>query len=131
MESVSEKISSPTGTRVFVVHGHNQEVKREVEHFLRSLALDPIILDMEPNLGRTVIEKLEECGGDAVFAVVILTPDDCGRAAAERKLKPRARQNVIFELGFLWLIWAGRAWLLCILKGLSYRAIFSAFYTSP
>lgn len=34
------------------------------------------------------------------FAVVILTPDDVGRAKSVRALEPRARQNVLLELGY-------------------------------
>lgn len=99
-ESIQERIASASGSRVFVVHGHDEEAKLKVVRFLRSLDLDPIILDMEPNRGRTIIEKLEECGGGAFFTVVILTPDDNGKAVFEEDSKPRARQNVIFELGF-------------------------------
>jgi predicted nucleotide-binding protein len=36
----------------------------------------------------------------AVYAVVLLTADDMGRARNEQDLKPRARQNVVFELGY-------------------------------
>ena len=34
------------------------------------------------------------------LAVVLLTPDDEGRLQGGTDLKPRARQNVIFELGY-------------------------------
>ena len=37
---------------------------------------------------------------DVGFAIVLLTPDDVGRALLEVIEKPRARQNVILELGF-------------------------------
>lgn len=88
------------GSHIFVVYGHDEDVKKKVERFLRSLELDSIFLDKEPNYGRTIIEKFEECGSSVGFAVVILTPDDIGKAVTEGDLKPRARQNVIFELGF-------------------------------
>jgi len=39
--------------------------------------------------------------GDAAFAVVLLTPDDEGRSKGVGELMPRARQNVVLELGYL------------------------------
>ena len=85
---------------VFVVHGHDQEVKETVARFLKNLGLEPIILHEQANKGRTIIEKFE-AHSNVAFAVVLLTPDDMGRGALKRaSLKPRARQNVILELGF-------------------------------
>jgi predicted nucleotide-binding protein len=53
-----------------------------------------------PNIGRTLIEKFEDYS-NVGFVVVLLTPDDLGTSKDKREeLKPRARQNVIFELGF-------------------------------
>lgn len=53
----------------------------------------------------TIIEALEkELGpGGAGFGIVLLTPDDMGhaRSAGGSSTKPRARQNVILELGML------------------------------
>lgn len=86
--------------RVFVVHGHDTGAKESVARFLERLELEPIILHERPNLGRTVIEKFE-AHSDVAFAVVLLTPDDVGYpAGAPDQAKPRARQNVILELGF-------------------------------
>ena len=85
--------------RVFVVHGHADRPKQQVADFLRSCGLDPIILHEQPNEGRTIIEKFETYAS-VPFAVVLLTPDDRGSQASETELKSRARQNVIFELGF-------------------------------
>ena len=68
--------------------------------FLEQLELSPIILHEQPNQGRTIIEKFEEYS-DVGFAVVLLTPDDVGGPADESSTqRPRARQNVILELGF-------------------------------
>ena len=53
-----------------------------------------------PNKGRAVIEKFEDYS-NVGFAVVLLTPDDLAKSNDKRKeLKPRARQNVIFEFGY-------------------------------
>ena len=70
-----------------------------VARFLEKLRLDPIILHEQPSMGRTVIEKFE-AHADVGFAVVLLTPDDMGGLASGGEVKPRARQNVILELGY-------------------------------
>lgn len=102
-ESVLGRASSAstgTGKEVFVVHGHDNEAKEAVARFLEKLGLRAIILHEQPNLNRTIIEKLEG-NANVSFAVVILTPDDLGFPMGRSDLtKTRARQNVIFELGF-------------------------------
>lgn len=86
--------------RVFIVHGHDTEVKETVARFLDRLGLEPIILHEQPSSGLTVIEKFEAFA-NVGFAVVLLTPDDVGAMAADQtSLKKRARQNVILELGY-------------------------------
>lgn len=84
---------------VFLVHGHDDDVTASVARFLEKLDLHPIILHEQPNMGRTVIEKFE-AHADVGFAVVLLTPDDIGGLASNGEIKPRARQNVILELGY-------------------------------
>lgn len=103
----SDSLSSGHGThrssssnKVFVVHGHDDATRERVAGFLRRLDLKPIILHEQPNKGRTIIEKFEEYA-DVGFAVVLLTPDDMGTLKNKQNdLKPRARQNVIFEPGY-------------------------------
>jgi predicted nucleotide-binding protein len=89
----------PVGRRIFIVHGHDGEAREAVARFLGSLDFEPIILHEQANQGRTVIEKVE-AHGDVAFAVVLLTADDMGRANNELELEPRARQNVLLELGY-------------------------------
>jgi predicted nucleotide-binding protein len=87
--------------KVFVVHGHDDLAKKEVEVFLFKLGLDPVILHDQPNNGKTIIEKFESNADQCAFAIVLLTPDDI--ATSRRDMKShhfRARQNVIYELGF-------------------------------
>lgn len=84
--------------KVFVVHGHDEGARESTSRFLERLGLTPVILHEQASEGRTLIEKLEHYG-DVDFAVVLLTADDVGgKSAAE--LSPRARQNVIWELGY-------------------------------
>ncbi len=86
--------------KVFVVHGHNEVVLSRVARFVEKIGLEPIILFEQANKGKTLIEKLEYYS-DVFFAVVLLTPDDVGKSLDPNdSLVPRARQNVIFELGF-------------------------------
>ena len=87
--------------KIFVVHGHDNEMKLAVVQTLQKLDLDPIILHEKPNSGRTLIEKISDYA-HVSFAVVLLSPDDL--AYPEEKTpdesKYRAEQNVIFELGY-------------------------------
>ena len=90
----------PNTGKVFIVHGHDHGVKETVARFIENLGLEPIILHEQPNEGRTVIEKFEE-HAVADFAIVLFTPDDIGHPAKHpEEAKPRARQNVVLELGF-------------------------------
>ena len=69
--------------------------------FLEKLGLQPIILHEQPNSGRTIIEKFETYSSDISFAIVLLTPDDIGGINEnDQEQQPRARQNVIMELGY-------------------------------
>tara|TARA_R110002095_G_scaffold51046_1_gene44679 strand:- start:935 stop:1690 length:756 start_codon:yes stop_codon:yes gene_type:complete len=96
---VQTNTQSITG-RVFIVHGHDTELKVTVARFLEHLNLAPIILHEKPNSGNTIIEKFESYS-NVEFAIVLLTPDDVGSAKAEKPLlQKRARQNVIFEFGY-------------------------------
>ena len=86
--------------KIFVVHGNNETVKQTVARTLVNIGLNPIILAELPDKGRTVIEKFENEGNDVGFAVVLLTADDKGRKNKARTMQSRARQNVVFEMGY-------------------------------
>ena len=86
--------------KVFIVHGHNEAVKEKVARFVEHLKLEPIILHEQPDQGRTIIEKFEVNSAEVNFAIVLLTADDEGKAKKETDFKERARQNVIFEMGY-------------------------------
>lgn len=85
--------------KVFLVHGRDDGVKYEVARFLEKLELEPIILHEQANNGNTLIEKIEE-NTDVGFGIILYTPCDVGGLSSS-SLKPRARQNVIFEHGYL------------------------------
>jgi predicted nucleotide-binding protein len=93
-------VPRPLGKKVFIVHGHDEGARESVARFLERLGIAPVILHEQANSGLTILEKLER-NSDVDFAVILLTPDDVGtKAAAKDTLQPRARQNVILELGF-------------------------------
>jgi predicted nucleotide-binding protein len=98
------------------VHGHDELAKQKVARFVDQLDLTPVILHEQPSEGKTVIEKLETHSA-VDFAVVLLTPDDVGYPADQQnQAKPRARQNVILELG-LFLGTLGRNRVCALYKG--------------
>ena len=92
--------NAPTTNEIFVVHGRNEGVKNTVARFLDNLGLRPVVLAEQPSQGLTIIEKFER-HAQVAFAVVLLTEDVVGSLRGETERRPRARQNVIFELGFL------------------------------
>ena len=98
----SDRIDKRSGSeRVFVIHGHDEAARHAVARFLKNLELEPIILHEQSSRGRTIIEKFEQ-HAEVGFVVALLTPDDVGaRKGEENNLNPRARQNVIFEFGYL------------------------------
>jgi len=92
------KIVRPLTNRVFVVHGHDGEAREAVARFLEKIGFDPVILHEQANRSRTIIEKIE-ANHDVSFAVILLTPDDEGCVKGGTP-EPRARQNVLLELGY-------------------------------
>lgn len=96
-EVVAEQKKYPR--RVFIVHGHDGEAREAVSRFLELLQFEVVILHEQANRGRTIIEKFEE-HADVGFAIVLLTPDDLGAAVLNETMQPRARQNVVLELGY-------------------------------
>jgi predicted nucleotide-binding protein len=90
----------PHTNRAFIVHGHDEAVRETVARYLERLGVEPIILHEQATGGRTIVEKLERYS-DVDFTVVLLTADDVGAAKREQdNLRPRARQNVMLELGY-------------------------------
>ena len=87
------------GTKVFLIHGRDEAAKLDVARFLEQLDLEPVILAEQPSGGKTIIEKFET-HADVGYAVALLTADDVGSRHGEDAVQPRARQNVIFELGY-------------------------------
>ena len=91
---------APRSNRVFVIHGHDVATRDAVVGHLRKAGLDAVVIQGEAHEGLTILEKFEEYAEDNVdYAVAILTGDDVGHVR-DGDPRPRARQNVIFELGY-------------------------------
>ena len=97
----------PNTNKVFIVHGRDAAPVEELRALLYERGWEPVVLIRQVGGGRVLLEKLEE-NADAAFAFVLLTPDDVGRldpafarTEEDRKEERRARQNVIFECGYL------------------------------
>ena len=101
-EDISDNSTHTLCEEVFIVHGRNEAAKHAIARFVERLGLKAIILDEQPDDGLTIIEKLEREAQNVGFAIAALTPDDVGalKDEADEQLKLRARQNVIFELGY-------------------------------
>lgn len=104
---ISEPQRSPTKTKkVFVVHGHDEIAKTNLEVFLHEIGLEPVVLHRQADEGLTIIEKFEK-HSDVGYAFILLTPDEISYVKADeskddnaRKKEYRARPNVIFEFGY-------------------------------
>ncbi len=83
------------GENIFIIHGHDNEMKREVQLFLNRANLNDVVLHECPDKGRTIIDKLIGEGAAASYVVALLSPDDITTDG-----KFRARQNVILEIGY-------------------------------
>ena len=123
--SISQANPSISGDKIFIVHGHDNGLKNEVARFLEKLKLKPIILHEQASEGETIIEKIERYS-NVGFGIVLYTPCDKGGLANDgalhlnsapslanppcdkgglandgAELRCRARQNVVFEHGYL------------------------------
>ena len=99
--------ANPTSSKeVFVVHGHDETAKEQLELILHKLGIDHFVLANSGGGGLTIIEALESKIGKhatTAFGIVLMTPDDMGYAisAGPDSIQPRARQNVVLEMGML------------------------------
>lgn len=127
-ESTDAKSVAPVSgkrPRIFIVHGHNDQVLQETSECVRRSGAEPVVLREQPAVGRTIIESLEEESKTVDYAIVLMTGDDWGRKGARKvhgkivkwgdSTQLRARQNVVFEAGlFIGLLGRDRV---CVLRG--------------
>jgi predicted nucleotide-binding protein len=106
VQEIQNKTSKLNEKKVFIVHGHDHNLKIELEVFLSHIGLQPIVLHREADEGKTIIEKFET-NSDVAYVFILLTPDEIAYtidqenvSESERKKEFRARPNVIFEFGY-------------------------------
>lgn len=88
-------------SKVFIVHGHDDVAKTKTARFVEKLGFEAIILHEKASGSKTIIEKIEEYS-NVGFGIILYTPCDIGAKNTDSPdLKNRARQNVVFEHGFL------------------------------
>lgn len=112
-------VSAAANAKIFVVHGHDRDARDQLELVLMRLGLQPFILQNSDGESKTIIEALEQnIYREAAFGIVLLTPDDFGysKAAGETEKQPRARQNVILEMGMV-MAALGRGKMVILKKG--------------
>ena len=85
--------------KVFIVHGHDGELKQSVARIVEKQGINAVILTEQANQGKTIIEKFENYS-DVGGAICLFTADDFGRSKKENTDCVRARQNVVFETGY-------------------------------
>jgi predicted nucleotide-binding protein len=102
VKTFSSSSSNQNAKYVFIVHGHDHNKVTEVENFVRSIGLEPVVLFKEADQGNTIIEKIERFANNSLYGIVLYTKCDMGYLVGhEEDKKFRARQNVIFEHGYL------------------------------
>lgn len=95
-----EKGEKAVKKKIFIVHGHDNELKYQLSEWLRAIDIEPIILHEQANGGIiSILDKLNKYS-DVDCAIALFTADDVGSEKEKKKeLKWRARQNVVFEAG--------------------------------
>ena len=93
-------MEKPIALKTFIVHGHDHQAVLELKNYLQSRLKfpEPTVLFEQASGANTIIEKFERYAKDIDVAFVILTPDDL--IDPQGGPGGRARQNVLFELGY-------------------------------
>jgi predicted nucleotide-binding protein len=107
-----------SGPRAFIVHGHDEITLGQLKDYIQNTLgwPNPVVLREQASNGKTIIEKFEEFVGSIDCVFVLMTPDDPGMNLNTDAEKRRARQNVVFELGFFYAQFGrrnGRVIVLC------------------
>ncbi|MEX2596762.1 MAG: nucleotide-binding protein [Salibacteraceae bacterium] len=94
-ELESNELEKVQGDTVFIVHGHDNELKTEIQLLLTRAGVNNIVLHEQADKGRTIIDKLVGESESSNYAIALLSPDDLVSDGSKR-----ARQNVILEIGY-------------------------------
>lgn len=115
IRAILSEYTITSNKKIFVVYGHDDIARTQLEALLRRWDLEPIILDQQASGGQTIIEKLEEYSAEVGYAIILATPDDEGKAKTDNNYKSRVRQNVVLEMG-MFLAKLGREKVAILLK---------------
>lgn len=103
MEELARWLHQGTVTRprIFLVHGHDHDLLKSVSKLITNdfKLPTPVILRDQASSALTLIEKFERDVLQADLVIAMLTPDD-EVVYSDGRRAHRARQNVIFEIGF-------------------------------
>lgn len=81
--------------KIFISHGRSVEWYKIQAYIEKDLSIQTLELAQEPNLGRTVLQKLNEEAEKCSIAVIVMTGDDM---TVDGEM--RTRENVMHEIGF-------------------------------
>lgn len=101
LQASEQQLHHERSKNVFIVYGRDTAAVNALQLFLVKRSVRPVVLSDEPGTGAEILEKLDEILAECRAGFVLLTPDDVGRLQSTRDERPRARQNVIFEAGWL------------------------------
>jgi hypothetical protein len=114
IERKAKAVYSDEGLRpeILVVHGHDTLTLQALQQFIEyQLKLGkPKILRELPDNGRGIMEKFEDYARQADLVFAVMTDDDVSEG------NRRARQNVIFEIGYFMGAFGRKSRRLIILK---------------
>jgi hypothetical protein len=93
----NSELASPAKSerRVFLTHGSATDWREVQSYIERDIGVETLELAQQPNLGRSVLEKLEQESNKCDSAVIVMTGEDADAAGI-----PRARENVVHEIGY-------------------------------
>lgn len=88
-------------TKVALIYGHDKVARNGIELICRRLKFETFILSNVGVNSETIYRQIVQAIKTANFVIAILTHDDFAYAGKDenKTLRPRARQNVILELG--------------------------------
>ena len=98
----SQEVSVLQAPKAFISHGKRPSALKKLCDFLKALGIEPLVVEEEPSLDKTVDDKVNHYLDQADFVIILATGDD------EIKSKLYPRQNVIHEIGLAQNTHAGK-----------------------
>ena len=92
---VFSKMTNNDTLTIFLSHGRSILWKEVATYVERELDFEVVVLQEQPNKGRTIIEKLEAVTEDCHFAIIIMKAED-----EQIDDTTNANQNAVHEIGF-------------------------------